>query len=59
MCLGWGWRKDTGGPGPRSCVESKKIAERQIDSERQEGICVQREFAVNGIKSSKIDRRTE
>lgn len=37
-------------------MEREKVAERKSDSERKEGIRLKREFAVNGIKSSKTAR---
>lgn len=40
------------GPDPRVFVERKKAAEKKSNCIRQEGIQLQREFAINGIRSS-------
>lgn len=38
ICLRWGWRENTVGPGPRGCVKREKVAERKSHFERQERI---------------------
>lgn len=44
------------GPGPRVFVERKKAAEKKSNFIRQEGINLEREIAINGIRSSKTTR---